>query len=138
MIDFFSETVFNLQNSKEVTRWISKIIANEKREEGEISYIFCDYQYLHKLNVEFLNHNTLTDIISFDNSIGNQINGDIFISIERVKENSLIYDTVFEDELHRVIIHGILHYCGFNDKTKKDADLMRKKEDEALSQRIFI
>jgi len=138
MIDFFSETVFNLQNSKEVTRWISKIIANEKREEGEINYIFCDDQYLHKLNVEFLNHNTLTDIISFDNSIGNQINGDIFISIERVKENSLIYDTVFEDELHRVIIHGILHYCGFNDKTKKDADLMRKKEDEALSQRIFI
>jgi rRNA maturation RNase YbeY len=138
MIDFFSETVFNLQNSKEVTRWISKIIANEKRKEGEISYIFCDDQYLHKLNVEFLNHNTLTDIISFDNSIGNQINGDIFISIERVKENSLIYDTVFEDELHRVIIHGILHYCGFNDKTKKDADLMRKKEDEALSQRIFI
>jgi probable rRNA maturation factor len=137
MIDFFSETVFNLQNSKEVTRWISKIIANEKRKEGEISYIFCDDQYLHKLNVEFLNHNTLTDIISFDNSIGNQINGDIFISIERVKENSLIYDTVFEDELHRVIIHGILHYCGFNDKTKKDADLMRKKEDEALSQRIF-
>ena len=66
------------------------------------------------------------------------INGDIFISIERVKENSLIYDTVFEDELHRVIIHGILHYCGFNDKTKKDAGLMRKKEDEALSQRIFI
>ncbi|MDB2495285.1 rRNA maturation RNase YbeY [Flavobacteriaceae bacterium] len=138
MIDFFSETVFNLQNSKEVTRWISKIIANEKREEGEINYIFCDDQYLHKLNVEFLNHNTLTDIISFDNSIGNQINGDIFISIERVKENTLIYDTVFEDELHRVIIHGILHYCGFNDKTKKDADLMRKKEDEALSQRIFI
>ncbi|MBT4919173.1 MAG: rRNA maturation RNase YbeY [Flavobacteriaceae bacterium] len=138
MIDFFSETVFNLQNSKEVTRWISKIIANEKRKEGEISYIFCDDQYLHKLNVEFLNHNTLTDIISFDNSIGNQINGDIFISIERVKENSLIYDTVFEDELHRVIIHGILHYCGFNDKTKKDADLMRKKEEEALSQRIFI
>ncbi len=138
MIDFFSETVFNFQNSKEVTRWISKIIANEKREEGEISYIFCDDQYLHKLNVEFLNHNTLTDIISFDNSIGNQINGDIFISIERVKENSLIYDTVFEDELHRVIIHGILHYCGFNDKTKKDADLMRKKEDEALSKRTFI
>ena len=138
MIDFFSETVFNLQNPKEVKSWISKIIANEKREEGEISYIFCDDQYLHKLNVEFLNHNTLTDIISFDNSLGNQINGDIFISIERVKENALTYNTVFEDELHRVIIHGILHYCGFNDKTKKDADLMRKKEDEAISQRIFI
>lgn len=138
MIDFFSETVFNLQNPQEVTRWISTIIANEKREEGEINYIFCDDQYLHKLNVEFLNHNTLTDIISFDNSLGNQINGDIFISIERVKENAITYNTVFEDELHRVIIHGILHYCGFNDKTKKDAELMRKKEDEALSQRIFI
>ena len=138
MIDFFSETVFNLQNPQEVSRWISTIIANEKREEGEINYIFCDDQYLHKLNVEFLNHNTLTDIISFDNSLGNQINGDIFISIERVKENAITYNTVFEDELHRVIIHGILHYCGFNDKIKKDAELMRKKEDEALSQRIFI
>ncbi len=138
MIDFFSETEFNLQNSEEVANWISKIITNEKREEGEISYIFCDDEYLHKLNVEFLNHDTLTDIISFDNSLGNQINGDIFISIERVKENADSYTTTFENELHRVIIHGILHYCGYKDKTKTDAELMRKKEDEALSQRKFI
>ena len=138
MIDFFSETEFNLQNSEEVASWISKIITNEKREEGEISYIFCDDEYLHKLNVEFLNHDTLTDIISFDNSLGNQINGDIFISIERVKENADSYKTSFKNELHRVIIHGILHYCGYKDKTKTDAELMRKKEDEALSQRKFL
>ena len=138
MIDFFSETPFNLQNSEEVAGWISAIISNENFEEGEVSYIFCDDEYLHKLNLEFLEHDTLTDIISFDNSLGNQINGDIFISVERVKENANSFNASFENELHRVIIHGILHYCGFNDKTKKDADLMRKKEDEALSQRIFI
>lgn len=138
MIDFFSETVFSLQNPNKIARWISKIINDQKREEGEISYIFCDDQYLHKLNLEFLNHDSLTDIISFDNSLGDQINGDIFISIERVKENADTYKTNFEDELHRVIIHGILHYCGFNDKTKAEAALMRKKEDEALSQRVFI
>ena len=138
MIDFFSETLFILQNPNEIARWISKIINDQKREEGEISYIFCDDQYLHKLNLEFLNHDSLTDIISFDNSLGDQINGDIFISIERVKENADTYKTNFEDELHRVIIHGILHYCGFNDKTKAEAAMMRKKEDEALSQRVFV
>ena len=138
MIDFFSETLFSLENPNEIARWISKIINDEKREEGDISYIFCDDQYLHKLNLEFLNHDLLTDIISFDNSLGNQINGEIFISIERVKENANIYKTNFEDELHRVIIHGILHYCGFNDKTKVEASLMRKKEDEALSKRTFV
>ena len=138
MIDFFSETEFKLQNSEEVANWISKIITNEKREEGEISYIFCDDEYLHKLNVEFLKHDTLTDIISFDNSLGNQINGDIFISVERVKENASSFKTTFENELHRVIIHGVLHYCGYKDKTKEDADLMRIKEDAALSIRNFI
>jgi rRNA maturation RNase YbeY len=138
MIDFFSETVFSLQNPNEIALWISNTINDHKREEGEISYIFCDDQYLHKLNLEFLNHDSLTDIISFDNSLGDQINGDIFISVERVKENADTYKTNFEDELHRVIIHGILHYCGFNDKTKEEAALMRKKEDEALSQRAFV
>lgn len=138
MIDFFSETEFNLQNSQEVASWISAIILNENFEEGELSYIFCDDEYLHKLNVEFLKHDTLTDIISFDNSLGNQINGDIFISVERVKENASSFNTTFENELHRVIIHGVLHYCGYNDKTKKDADLMRTKEDAALSLRNFL
>jgi probable rRNA maturation factor len=138
MIDFFSETEFNLQNSQEVASWISAIILNENFEEGELSYIFCDDEYLHKLNIEFLKHDTLTDIISFDNSLGNQINGDIFISVERVKENASSFNTTFKNELHRVIIHGVLHYCGYNDKTKKDADLMRTKEDAALSLRNFL
>ena len=138
MIDFFSETPFNLQNSEEVASWISAIISNENFEEGEVSYIFCDDEYLHKLNLEFLKHDTLTDIISFDNSLGNQINGDIFISVERVKENANSFNTSFENELHRVIIHGVLHYCGYKDKTKKDTDLMRTKEDAALSQRNFL
>ena len=138
MIDFFSETEFNLQNSQEVASWISAIILNENFEEGELSYIFCDDEYLHKLNVEFLKHDTLTDIISFDNSLGNQINGDIFISVERVKENASKFNTTFENELHRVIIHGVLHYCGYKDKTKKDADIMRVKENKALSLRDFL
>ena len=138
MIDFFSETTFNLQNPEKVASWISAIILNENFEEGELSCVFCDDEYLHKLNVEFLKHDTLTDIISFDNSLGNQINGDIFISVERVKENTSSFNTTFENELHRVIIHGVLHYCGYNDKTKKDADLMRTKEDAALSLRNFL
>ena len=138
MIDFFSETTFNLQNPEKVASWISVIISNENLEEGELSYIFCDDEYLHKLNVEFLKHDTLTDIISFDNSLGNQINGDIFISVERVKENASKFNTTFEIELHRVIIHGVLHYCGYKDKTKKDADIMRVKENKALSLRDFL
>ena len=138
MIDFFSETTFNLQNPEKVASWISVIISNENLEEGELSYIFCDDEYLHKLNVEFLKHDTLTDVISFDNSLGNQINGDIFISVERGKENASKFNTTFENELHRVIIHGVLHYCGYKDKTKKDADLMRIKENKALSLRDFL
>ena len=138
MIDFFSETDFTLQNSDEIAQWISKTITQENCEEGEISYIFCDDEYLHKLNVEFLKHDTLTDIISFDNSLGNQINGDVFISVERVKENAETFNVAFENELHRVIIHGILHYCGYKDKSKEDASVMRKKEEEALSLRDFV
>jgi len=138
MIDFYSETDFELQNSENISQWISQIIQKEECEEGEVSYIFCNDEYLLKLNKEFLNHDTLTDIISFDNSLGKQINGDIYISVERVKENSETYTTKFENELHRVIIHGILHYCGYKDKTEEDAKTMRIKEEEALSLRSFL
>jgi rRNA maturation RNase YbeY len=138
MIDFYSETDFELQNSEDISQWISQIIQKENCEEGEVSYIFCDDEYLLKLNKEFLNHDTLTDIISFDNSLGKQINGDIYISVERVKENSETYSTKFENELHRVIIHGILHYCGYKDKTEEAAKTMRIKEEEALLLRSFL
>ena len=137
--DFHSEDIsFELIKKPATISWLSSSIKNESKSPGEISYIFCSDSFLHEMNKKYLNHDTLTDIISFDNSLGNQINGDIFISIERVKENANTYKTSFEDELHRVIIHGVLHYCGFNDKTKAEAALMRKKEDEALSQRTFM
>jgi len=138
MINFYSETDFKLQNDKEVSKWISKIIKAEGFEAGEISYIFCDDNYLHKINVEFLSHDTLTDIISFDNSIGKQIHGDIYISTERVRDNAEKFKTFFTDELHRVIIHGILHYCGYKDKLEEDATKMRNKEEQALNHRNFI
>ena len=138
MIDFYSETDFNLEKEEQVSKWILKNITSEGYEEGEISFIFCDDSYLHKLNVEFLNHDTLTDIISFDNSLGRQINGDIFISVERVLENSKTFKTTFLNELHRVIIHGILHFCGFKDKSDADAKVMRSKENEALLLRDFV
>jgi probable rRNA maturation factor len=99
--------------------------------------VFCDDDYLHKLNLQFLNHDTLTDIISFDNSLGKQIHGEIYISVERVKENAGTYQVAFLEELHRVIIHGVLHFCGYKDKTKKQQETMSRKENEALDLRTF-
>lgn len=138
MIDFYSETDFQLSNQEDITHWISNIIEAEKHELGDITFVFCDDNYLHKLNVDFLNHDTLTDIISFDNSLGKQVHGEIYISIDRVKENAEIFKVSFIDEIHRVIIHGIFHFCGFKDKSEDDALLMRSKEDEALDQRNFL
>jgi probable rRNA maturation factor len=137
MIDFFYETDFNLTNEKEITTWISSIISSEGFEEGDLTYVFCDDKYLLSLNEEFLNHDTLTDIISFDYSLGKQIHGEIYISIERVIENASHFKVDFNDELHRVMIHGILHYCGYKDKLETEEILMRSKEDYALEQRNF-
>jgi rRNA maturation RNase YbeY len=134
MISFNYETDFLLDNNERIALWISKVISNEGFKEDEINYIFCDDEYLHKLNVEFLNHDTFTDIISFDYSVGKIIQGDVFISIERVKENAKNFDVTFLDELNRVIVHGVLHYCGYKDKTEKDASLMREKENHYLAQ----
>lgn len=138
MINFYSETDYELKKAKNISDWISGIIISEGYEEGEISYIFCDDEYLHKINVEFLGHDTLTDIISFDNRLGKLLNGDIYISIERVRANAITYTTNFETELHRVMIHGILHYCGYKDKTKEEILLMRSKEESSLNIRKFI
>lgn len=132
MINFHYETQFELPNEAQIEQWISKVIASENKREGEINYIFCDDEYLHKLNVEFLQHDTLTDIISFDNSVGNELHGDIFISIERVEENAKEYQVTFDEELKRVMVHGVLHYCGFKDKTETDQVKMTTKEDEKL------
>ena len=133
MINFNYETDFSLENEVRISDWIVKVIEEEKHKLEEVNYVFCDDDYLHKLNVEFLNHDTLTDIISFDYSVGKVIQGDVFISVERVAENAIDYKVSFLEELHRVIVHGILHYCGYNDKTDKDAVLMRSKENYYLS-----
>ncbi len=133
MITFNYETEFNLKDEITLDNWINNIAIDKGFEIGEINYIFCDDVYLHKLNVEFLEHDTLTDIISFDNSLGKLINGDIYISIDRVEDNAKDFRVSFEDELHRVMIHGVLHYMGFKDKSEEDKAIMRSEEDKALS-----
>src|SRR6478735_10616084 len=133
MINFNYETEFSLDNEQAFTDWLSAVIVSEKKNEGEINYIFCDDDYLHKINIEYLNHDTLTDIISFDYTMGNEIGGDIFVSVERVLDNSKDYETSFEDELKRVLVHGVLHYCGYKDKSEEDEALMRSKEDEKIA-----
>lgn len=138
MIDFSYQTEFELKASNKVAKWISKIIASEGFVEGDISYIFCDDDYLYNLNKEFLNHDTFTDIISFDYSLGKQIHGEIYISVDRVSENAISFETDFNDELHRVIIHGILHFCKYKDKTPAEAEMMRLKEEQSLKQRLFV
>jgi len=134
MIDFnsVSSTINKLENENIISEWISETISSEGFIEGKLTYIFCDDKYLNKINLEFLNHNTLTDIISFDNRLGKQINGEIYISVERVRENAKIYKTNFKDELQRVMIHGILHFCGYNDKSDAETKIMRNKEEESL------
>lgn len=136
MITYNYETDFELSDEEQYSNWISQIITSEDKKEGEISYIFCDDEYLNKINTEFLSHDDYTDIISFDYSVGNEIHGDIFISVERVKDNAVWYKADFLDELHRVMAHGVLHYCGFKDKTTEDAQIMRMKEEEKM--KLFI
>lgn len=132
MIQFNYETAYKLEDEKDTATWISNCIQSYDFTEGEINYILCDDAYLLKLNVEFLEHDTLTDIISFDYTLGKLISGDIFISVERVRENALKFNQPFENELHRVMIHGILHYCGFKDKSDADKVIMRAEEDKCL------
>ncbi|UGS21078.1 rRNA maturation RNase YbeY [Flavobacterium cyclinae] len=132
MISFNYETDFELDNEAQYEDWISRIIESEGFDEGEINYIFCDDEYLHKINVEYLDHDTLTDIISFDYTVGNVLQGDIFISVERVQDNANDFNVSFEEELKRVLSHGVLHYCGYKDKSIEDEALMRAKEEEKM------
>ena len=132
MISFNYETDFELENEAKYEDWVSRIIESEGFDEGEINYIFCDDEYLHKINVEYLDHDTLTDIISFDYTVGNLIQGDIFVSVERVKDNANDFNVSFEEELKRVLSHGVLHYCGYKDKSPEDEALMRSKEEEKM------
>jgi probable rRNA maturation factor len=132
MIEFNYETAFELDNEDAYKTWLTSVIESEHKKQGDINYVFCDDDYLHKINLQYLQHDTLTDIISFDYSIGNELHGDIFVSVERVKDNALDFNVSFDEELKRVMTHGILHFCGYKDKTEKDEVLMREKEEEKM------
>ena len=132
MISFNYETDFSLDNETDFSNWLSEVISSEFKNEGEINYIFCDHDYLLEINQQYLDHDTLTDIISFDYSVGNELHGDIFISIERVKDNAADFNVSFDEELKRVMAHGVLHYCGYKDKSESDERLMREKEEEKM------
>lgn len=133
MVIFNYETDFQLENELEYEQWIDAVIESEGKEPGEINYIFCDDEYLHNINMQYLNHDTLTDIISFDYCIGDLISGDIFISVERVEDNAKDYEVSFKNELLRVLAHGVLHYCGYKDKSENEALIMRSKEQEKIN-----
>ena len=137
MIEYTAVGKFSLEDKEKISSWVTFVLDQEERELGEINYIFCDDDYLHEINVKTLKHNTLTDIISFDYTVGDVVSGDIYISYERVRENAEKFALDFKDELHRVMIHGILHYCGYQDKGEKDKLIMRSKEDYYLSLRTF-
>ena len=132
MISFNYETEFELTNEEQISDWLNKVIISENKKEGDINYIFCDDEYLVEINQQYLDHDTLTDIISFDYSVGNELHGDIFISVERVRENAQEFNVSFEEELQRVLVHGILHYCGYKDKSEAEELIMRTKEDEKI------
>ncbi|MEI6822330.1 MAG: rRNA maturation RNase YbeY [Bacteroidota bacterium] len=136
MISFFSENItYKLKDKRKIQKWIKLVIEGEKKKAGDINYIFCDDAFLTEMNIKYLNHDTLTDIITFNynEENNNLITGDIYISIDRVKYNSEKFKVLFSTELERVIIHGVLHLLGFKDKTKADKMTMRDKEDNSLS-----
>lgn len=132
MIHYNYETEFILSNEDVYSDWIENVVTSEGKSLGELSYIFCDDDYLLEINQQYLDHDTLTDIISFDYTEGDIISGDIFISVERVDDNAADLNIPFEEELKRVLIHGVLHYCGYKDKSDSDELLMRAKEDEKI------
>lgn len=134
MITFNSETPFSLVNEAKIASWVRHIIVSEGYTVGDVNYIFCNDSYLNHINKEFLNHDTLTDIISFDYCLGKQVNGEIYISIDRVTDNAEFYQVSFENELSRVIIHGVLHFLGYSDKTPEEKKGMRLKENTCLKQ----
>lgn len=136
-VNFFNQDItFKLPKQGKTRQWIKEVLSREKKQLAHLNYIFCSDEYLLSINKQYLKHNALTDIITFDNSEhGGPIEGDIFISIERVRANAKELKTGFDEELHRVLIHGVLHLSGYSDKSASDKSRMRKKEDACLSLR---
>lgn len=137
-IFFFNESVkFTLRNKTEVRLWLEKCAKSEKVQTGDLNYIFCSDKHLRKINKQFLQHDYFTDIITFPSSDpgSKPVSGDIFISVDRVRENAGDFGTRVADELHRVMAHGLLHLCGYGDKTEKEIKKMRSLEDKWLRKR---
>ncbi len=132
MIEFHYELDFDLGNETYYADWLNRVALSEGGIVKQIDYIFCRDEYLLDINQKYLNHDTYTDIISFDYSEGKVLSGDIFISIERVRENADAFGVDFAEELLRVMSHGVLHLSGFKDKTEEDSLVMRGKEDEKI------
>ena len=133
-VHFFNDDVdFSISDETLLKKWINLVVTNHKKRLGKITYLFCSDEKIYQTNVRFLNHNTYTDIITFDYVENDLISGDIIISIDRVEENARVFNVSFEQELQRVIIHGLLHLLGFKDKSPEDEAMMRRKEDESLA-----
>lgn len=130
---FYEGTKYKIEFPRKTVKWIIESARREKRSILNINYIFCSDHYLLGLNQEFLDHNTFTDIITFDDSEGKNISGEIYISLDRVRENALKFNSDFNDELLRVMIHGVLHLAGYKDKKPREISAMRKKEEAYLS-----
>lgn len=132
-ISFSAQNIdFELEDKVKVKKWVSDIVQAQGKRVGQIGYLFCDDAYLIEANRTYLNHDTFTDIITFDYVEGDVVSGDIMISVERVKENASLFNASFDQELHRVIIHGVLHLLGQKDKSELEAAEMRNKEEAAL------
>jgi probable rRNA maturation factor len=136
-IQFFTEDCdFTLRNKGLIRQWILQILQQEGFKPGALQFIFCSDAYLIEINKQYLQHDTYTDIVTFPyEDRDNRISGDLFISIERVFENAKSFQVTEVDELHRVMIHGVLHLCGYKDKTKSEQKVMRTKENDALASR---
>ncbi len=128
MIRFHFTNSFTLKNKRKIKNWLKDTILNEKKKVGDINYIFCSKEYLKKMNNDYLSKNYETDVISFDFSKDNKISGDIYISSETVKKNSIIFNVGFSNELKRVMVHGLLHLLNYNDKSNQELQIMREKE----------
>lgn len=138
VILFFSEaTKFNLRDRNQIRAWLKRVATRHKRKIITLNYIFVSDAYLLKMNQTYLNHPTYTDIITFDSSAGNLLSGEMYISIDRVRENAKQFEGSMRDELHRVMAHGLLHLCGFADKSPQQAKRMRNEEEKALALRRF-
>ena len=134
-VHFYKEdTGYLLASKREIRAWLLSVLEQEQKKTGEISFIFCSDEYLLTLNKQYLNASYLTDVITFDYCEDDFISGDIFISVDRVKENAKLYQQTTSKEMHRVILHGVLHLCGYKDKTEKEIQQMREKEEYYLQQ----